>query len=73
MTFIHVADIVTSDISYVIKQYIYLFVIYVIYVKLFIYLHSAMRMMRYNLGKIVVHDYTCSDNKKGYLSQFYLE
>ena len=43
--------IVTSGNSHVTKQYIYLYVIHVMYVKLYIYLHR----MRYNPGKIVTH------------------
>ena len=61
MTFIHAADIVTSDISHVTKLYIYfyiyLFVIHVICDKLFLYLHSVKRRMRYNPEKIVTHGY----------------
>ena len=53
--FIHVVDIVTSDISHDTKSYIYLNVIHVIYVKLYIYLHSIKCMMKYNPGKMVIH------------------
>ena len=53
--FIHIVDIVNSDISHVIKQYIYLYVIHVKYVKLIYILHSTKRVMKYNPKKIVVH------------------
>ena len=53
--FIHVSDIVTSDISHVTRQYIFLGVIHVICVKLYIYPHSAKHIMRYNPRKIVAH------------------
>ena len=55
MTFMHVIDIVTSDISHVTKQYIYLYVIHVIYVMLYIYVHSAKRRMRCDPEKTVIH------------------
>ena len=38
MAFIHVADIVISDISHVAKYYIYLHVIHIIYVMLYIHI-----------------------------------
>ena len=55
MTFIHVVNIVTSDISHVTKQYIYLYVIHVIYAMLYTYLRSEKRMMKNKPGKIVTH------------------
>ena len=52
MMFIHVVDIVTSDISHVTKLFIYLYVIHVIYVMLYVCLHSAKHMMRYDPERI---------------------
>ena len=52
---IQIVDIVTSDISHVTKQYIYLYIIHVMYVKIYINLYSAKRMVKYNPGKIVIH------------------
>ena len=57
MTFIHIVDILTSDNSHVTKFYIYLYVIHVIYVMLYVYLHSAKRRMRYDPEMIVTHGF----------------
>ena len=48
-------QIVTFDNSYVTKSYILLNIIYVIYVKLYIFLHSAKLRMRYNPQKMVAY------------------
>ena len=55
MTFIHVVNIVTSDISHVTKQYIYLYVIHVIYAMSYIYLHNPKHRMRYDSENTKTH------------------
>ena len=55
MTLILIVGIITSDISHVTKNHIYLYVIHVIYVKLCIYLHNAKHKVRYDPEKIVTH------------------